>query len=522
MPRGNPTTEDHIEGKVLITAPFGRDSAILSAVLAEEDIPTLACPSLESLCAGIEGSAAAAIVAEEVLDDRAQQRLLATLDRQPDWSDFPVIVMAAAHGFERLRHVTGWTHAIVIERPVRKVALLSTVRAALRSRARQYQVREELDRRRQAEDALHRSDRRKDEFLATLSHELRNPLAPIVTGLELLKHSTDPTQIGAIRDTMDRQTRQLVRLIDDLLDVSRITRGQLQLQRTAVRVDEFVMRAIEQCRTYIEQRGHHLQVDMPDDTLHIDGDPSRLTQIVANLLNNAAKYTGQGGDIELAVRPCHDAVEISIRDNGLGVPAGSKDDIFHMFARGRQPTDTSPAGLGVGLALVKSLVELHGGTVGVRSEGENRGSEFRVSLPVLAAPSESGDNGSSLPAAAHGPSRRVLVVDDSEQAADMLKQVVELLGHDVRTAYDGKSAIEHAAAFRPNIILMDLGMPVMDGYDAARYIRTQPWGREMALVALTGWGQREDRVRTRDAGFDDHLVKPVTSDQLRRVFSRPR
>ena len=378
--------------------------------------------------------------------------------------------------------------------------------------------RTEDDLRRLAAD-LSEADRRKTEFLATLGHELRNPLAPIRTGLELLKFvADDPAQMEETRTMMERQAQQMVRLIDDLLDVSRITQDKLALRTCRVVLAEVIQNAVETSQPFIYEAGHQLRVTLPRQAITLDADPNRLAQVISNLLNNSAKYTSQGGHIELSAEQVNGEVIITVRDDGIGIPVEMQDRIFEMFDQLDRPLEQGHKGLGIGLTLVKRLVEMHGGTVEVRSEGTNRGSEFRVRLPVLtkSAPHEPKTPYKNV--AANTTRLSVLVVDDNTAAAKLLSSVIKMMGNEVRTANDGQQAIEVAAEFLPDVVLMDIGMPKMNGYEAAQHIRQQPWGEKMILVALTGWGQEEDKLRTKEAGFDHHLVKPADPSELRRLL----
>jgi signal transduction histidine kinase len=369
-------------------------------------------------------------------------------------------------------------------------------------------------------EALREDDRRKDEFLATLAHELRNPLAPIRTGLELLKlGGHDRALVEEVQATMERQVRQMIHLVDDLMDVSRITRGKLDLRRCRVELAAVVRGAIEATRGFIDESRHSLSVALPDQSLFLDADPTRLSQIVSNLLNNAAKYTPERGSIRLAAERQGSDVVVSVRDDGVGIPAEMLDRIFDMFTQVDRSLERGSGGLGIGLTLVKSLTEMHGGSVEARSEGRGRGSEFLVRLPLRIeppAPEPSTEAGRGEAATGR---LRILVVDDNREGARLLGMIVTMLGHDLRTAHDGLEAIEVAAAYRPDVVLMDIGMPRLNGYDAARRMREQPWGREPRLVALTGWGQDEDKQRAREAGFDRHFVKPVEPAALQSLLA---
>jgi PAS domain S-box-containing protein len=374
---------------------------------------------------------------------------------------------------------------------------------------------------RRAAARLSEADRRKDEFLATLAHELRNPLAPIRTGLEVMKiKKDDPAVIEEIHTTMVRQTQQLIALVDDLLDVSRITQGKLVLRTCRVRLSDVVTSAIEASQPMIDDAGHALTVRLPEEPIYLDADPHRLAQILSNLLNNAAKYTPERGRIQVTAEPRGSEIVLAVSDTGIGIPADMLDRVFQPFTQVERPVEKGYTGLGIGLTLVKSLVTMHGGSIDVRSNGLNQGSEFRVLLPVAEADDAQRISLSKDDHAIAPPTPRVLIVDDNQDAARTLGIMVKVLGSEMRIASDGREAIEIAAEFRPNLILMDIGMPRMNGYEAARYIRQQPWGKEITLVALTGWGQDEDRSRTKEAGFDYHLVKPADPAELRRLLTQ--
>jgi PAS domain S-box-containing protein len=370
---------------------------------------------------------------------------------------------------------------------------------------------EEARRAERAEQLLREADRRKDEFLATLAHELRNPLAPLRNALELLRRAgDDATLIEKTRGMMERQVAQMVRLVDDLLDISRITRGKLQLRKERVELADVLTNAVETARPLVEASSHELTVTLPPQPIYVQADSIRLAQAVANLLNNAAKYTERAGHIWLTAERRDGEAVVSVRDTGIGISAEHLPNIFNMFSQLAPALERSQGGLGIGLSLVKGLVELHGGTIEARSGGPGKGSEFAVHLPIvdvpLAALQEPGSDGEKV--------RRVrqysvLVVDDLRDAADSLAMMLRDMGHDTRTAYDGLEAVQAAAAIRPDVVLLDIGLPKLNGYEAARRIRNEPWGGNVALVALTGWGQEEDKRRALEAGFDHHLTKPV-------------
>lgn len=368
---------------------------------------------------------------------------------------------------------------------------------------------------------LQEGDRRKDEFLATLAHELRNPLAPIRTGIEVLKHSLhQPEKIDGVIGIIERQTAQMVRLIDDLIDVSRITRGTIELRNSIIDLAEVIPSAIEAVQPLIDRSGHTLLTDFPDRPVHVDGDAGRLSQVFANLLNNAARYSPDGGRIVLSMETTPDSVIVRVKDEGEGIDPLMQDQVFEMFTQIKRPGTTTSEGLGIGLTLVRLLVNQHGGSIEVFSEGAGKGSEFKVSLPLVAAeaPAEPEPEAADQPAAGHPPCR-ILVVDDGVSAADMLALFFKLEGYETCTAYDGIEALEVAEKNHPRVVFMDIGMPRMDGYEAARRLRQIPGCEHVILIALTGWGQESDREKTRLAGFDHHLVKPVEPGMLRSLLA---
>jgi len=359
----------------------------------------------------------------------------------------------------------------------------------------------------------------RDHFLAVLSHELRNPLAALSTGLQLLELvESDAVKASGSRAMMRRQLKQLVRLVDDLLDVSRITTGKLELRKERVDLASVLRAAVEASRPMIEGGGHELAITLPPDPVLLDADLARLAQVFMNLLANAAKYSEPGGHIRLAARRDGPDVVVSVRDTGIGIAAAHLPHIFEVFVQVDTAWQRVQGGLGIGLSLVKEFVERHGGHVEARSDGPGKGSEFIVRLPMAAAVPAAVP--SAFPAERPpGPERRVLVVDDNRDAAESLAILLEIVGHEVRTAHDGEAGVAAAAEFRPDVILMDIGMPRLNGYEAARRIRAESGGGVPFLVALTGWGADDDRRRTRAAGFDRHLVKPVDLDALKRMIA---
>ena len=518
-PDHNPGASD-LERRLLLVTPTARDERTTLALLTRQQIPATPCASADDLLAELQRGAAAIVIPEELVHARAtNERLCALLEQQPAWSDLPVLVLAhsgassAASG-EAVRTLGNVT---LLERPVQVNTLVSAIRTALRARTRQLQIRDLLAQQARAEQSLRLADQRKDEFLATLGHELRNPLAPLVTGLQLLKSPrTRAPCLQEVTVVMDRQLQHLVRLVDDLLEVSRITRGLVNIQHEALDLVYAVRTAIDATQPLLEAQGHTLVTDLPEYPVAVSGDAVRLTQVFSNLLTNAAKYTNAGGTIWLTVRHSGDHVLVSVRDNGIGIPPAQLDSVFDMFMQVDRSSRRAQGGLGIGLTLVRSLVALHGGQVRASSAGPGTGSQFVVELPALirSTPDD------VQPQALSGlPSRRLLIVDDNRDAADTLALLLDSLGVTVEVARGGQQALDAVPRFRPDVVLLDIGMPGMDGYAVARRIRALPGPCSPTLIALTGWGQEQDVRRAREAGFDHHLIKPVDFEKLRKLLA---
>jgi PAS domain S-box-containing protein len=372
---------------------------------------------------------------------------------------------------------------------------------------------------RQIASELSESDRRKDQFLAMLAHELRNPLAPIRNAVEILRLMPGDTEaVKAASTLMDRQIAQMVRLVDDLLDVSRISRGKIELRLGQVELISTVSEVLESMRPLAESKGQSLTSSLPNARIHLSADSTRLAQLIGNLLNNACKFTPPGGRISLDVTQENNEAVVRVVDNGIGIPPEQLATIFEMFVQGDTSLERAQSGLGIGLTLVRQLAEMHGGAVEARSGGKGQGAEFLVRLPIQ---DQSPQNESGSPRNTSDSRKsfgRILVVDDNRDAAQSLARLLEVQGNTTMTAFDGVEALEAGAAFEPDVVLLDIGLPRLNGYDAARQIRQEPWGRDVALIALTGWGKDEDRRRSSEAGFDKHLVKPVQLDELNSLL----
>jgi PAS domain S-box-containing protein len=641
-----------LEQRVLAIMPSAKDAERTVELLAGEGVACAACDDLPSACRELLLGAGLLLVAEEMLLRDRSGQLTETLARQPAWSVVPVIVLGRGESDNRIGDLVREAKAQVtlVERPVRTRTLVSVVKAALRARANQYEIRDAIiERERQAsllrdreerlefaltagrlgaweldldtraltcselckaafgrgatapftyrdlEESTHPDDRacvldalrrtvetgadydveyrniwpngevhwvlvrgrplrgtdgtasrlvgvsldvtdkkraeeeltlqaeqlreaarRKDEFLATLAHELRNPLAPVRTGLSVLDHAPSPEAAARTRDMMERQLAHMVRLIDDLLDVSRITSGKVVLRREPVLLRNVVDIAIEANRPILDGAHHELSVSLPGAELLVEADATRLAQVIGNLLNNAIKYTPPGGRIVVASRREGAEAVIEISDNGLGIPSEHLERVFEMFNQVNRTLDRAQGGLGIGLALVRELVTLHGGTVRAESAGPGHGSTFTVRLPLA----ETRHAARTAPEKEKvSQQRRVLVVDDNIDAAQMLAMLLDMYGHETRTAHTGAEALDAAATFKPEVVFLDIGLPGMNGYEVARRLRNDPAVRGATLVALTGWGTEEDKSHALEAGFDYHLTKPVETTAIDRVLS---
>jgi PAS domain S-box-containing protein len=438
-----------------------------------------------------------------------------TLIIPPDRLDEERDILARLRRGERIVHF----ETVRVRKDGRRIDISLTISPVRDAKGRVVgasKVARDITEKKRAEEAVREADRMKDEFIALLAHELRNPLAPLRNGLQVIRLAGgDASAVAQARGMMDRQLSHIVRLVDDLFDASRISRNKMELRKERVLLADAVNAAVESTRPMIEAAGHNLQVWLPPGPVFLDADSTRLAQIFSNLLSNSAKYTEHGGRIRLSAEREEGEVVVTVSDNGIGIPAESLRSIFDMFSQVDRSIERSTGGLGIGLALVKGLVEMHGGTVTASSEGEGRGSAVTVRLPIGGpAPSPCTD----APEGVRALGRRVLVVDDNHDGANSLAMMLRLLGDDVRIAHDGVDAVEAAGRFRPQVILMDVGMPRLNGLDATRRIREQPWGRTITIIALTGWGQDGDRDRSRKAGCDGHLVKPVNLPDLEKLL----
>jgi signal transduction histidine kinase/ActR/RegA family two-component response regulator len=636
------------DSKVLILPPTRRDGDVACAMLRRVGLQCDVVASAKMLASQLNTSTGAVVLTDAAVADPDLSSVMEALERQPRWSDVPVILLSRPQAQSPIdkRRFTKLTNLIVLDRPTSSRALVSAVEAAIRGRERQYQIRDQLHSLQEADAALRESaermslgvqvaglalaevdyarqqvhlsaeaarlfgvgdaaqmlpradflaavhpddreavllrllepadsshsdfsaidyrvvwpdgrikwvsqrhhlvldsrldrrvravivaldvterknaDRRKDEFLATLAHELRNPLAPIRTGLQALARPGGEGAGGAeIRAIMERQLFQMVRLIDDLLDVSRISSGKVVLQRSLLDLRAVAGMAIEASQPFIAAGGHQFQAALPDGPIWIDGDASRLSQIIINLLNNAAKYTAKAGNIRLTLSSDGTHAFARVEDNGVGIPPDMLNEVFDMFTQVNRTLDRSQGGLGIGLSLVRRLTELHGGEVTASSKGLGHGSIFTVRLPQVNAAEPTQATNVVGPAESHAqPCLRILIVDDIPDVADVLKMLLDLEGFDTRVAYSGPAALASAREFQPDVVVCDIGLPEMDGHEIARRLRADPDIAPAKLIALTGWGTEAEIRRTRESGFDFHLVKPVDANALLALISR--
>ncbi|MET0267588.1 MAG: response regulator [Duganella sp.] len=498
-----------METRILIYTPTGQDGPLAARVLATAKLSTEVCASLAQLGQQLALGAGAVLTVEEALTPACYQLLQDAVNRQQEWSDLPILLLTqqGADSPTVRQAVAGLGNVNLLERPVRTLALVTALQAALRGRIKQYQARE--------------ATRRKDEFLAALGHELRNPLAPIRTSVSLLTHLyPQEAPIARTRDMVERQVKLLTRLVDDLLDVARITRGKIKLQMQRVSLHAVMNHVNELCAQAAGAKRIHVAWQLPVSDIMLQADYARIVQIFANILANAVKFTAQGGNVVVRASVEGKVLTVSLRDTGIGLAPEAIARIFNMFEQSATVSGQFTSGLGIGLSLARQFADMHGGSVQAYSEGEGKGSEFVIVLPVVCNGAAAAGNAAGIPQAQaepHGPRLQVLVVDDNQDAADSLAALLDIEGFSVHTAYGGAQAVAAVAGQAPDMIVMDLGMPGMDGYEAARSIRQQAGGADILLVALTGWGQSDARRRTLDAGFDHHLVKPVELSQLTKL-----
>ena len=500
------TNNQPMEKRVLIYAPFGQDAALASKMLALAKVDNLVTATVQELAQQLQLGAGAVLTVEEALSNGGLKAIGEYVQSQPGWSDLPVVLLTnrGPDSLSVRQAIAVLGNVTLLERPVRTLTFVTSLQSVLRAREKQYQVRE--------------TDRRKDEFLASLGHELRNPLAPIRTSMAVLTHLyPGQSSVKKVSDVVERQVAHLTRLVDDLLDVARINNGKIELQPTHTCLDAVVKHVIELVSAAAAAKRITIEQQLPAGQVALFADYARVVQIVSNIVSNAIKFTPVDGVITLRAHVARDSLHIHIRDTGIGLEPAALERIFSMFEQSRPPSGQITSGLGIGLSLSRQFAEMHGGRVHAISEGLGTGSEFVVSLPVVESEPESPVLSEAGTAGLVDLRPKVLVVDDNRDAADTLQALFEMENCKVATAYDGQEAVLATARAMPDMIVMDLGMPRMDGYEAARRIRCLPGSKDVLMIAVTGWGQTDARQRTMEAGFDHHLIKPVDFDELRQI-----
>ncbi len=514
----NPLASGQRSDRILIIAPIGRDAELMCAQLNAVGLNCASSADVRHLCSDLADGAGAIILTEEALTHDGAAELLRTLTRQPPWSEIPLIILTGALSFEAKVHsfdgLVRRTNVTLVDRPVRIKSLISAAQTALRARQRQYDIRDLMQ---QLEERVHERDR----FLAVLGHELRNPLGAIL----LASQMTDPE--GLIdpekAQLIERQSRHLTRLVNDLLDLSRVAAGKIVLKRQRVNLVEIVTQSVRTVLPVAQRQGVDLSLRTPENRLIVDADPVRVDQIVTNILTNAIKYTPEGGHVTLDLSDDSGQATIRVTDDGVGVAPERIGGIFELFAQAENAIGRAQGGMGIGLALVRNLAELHDGSVAARSDGVGKGSEFVVRLPLAASLEPRGDRAVTIPPTAPSveahAARRIAIVEDNKDVRDLLRLKLTRLGHTVVDARDGLEGLRVVLAERPDLALVDLGLPGIDGFQLAKEVREQ-LGDDVILVAVSGFGQPEDKRRAIEAGFDEHLTKPADVGDIENLLIR--
>ena len=500
---------EDLSRRVLIVAPIGRDAELMCRHLSADHLACEACADLDELCGEIDRGVGALIFTEEALNPEAVPRLAQTLDRQPAWSDVPIIVLSALETKDRTFAALGRrTNVTVVDRPVRIQSLVSAAHSALRARERQYQTRELM---KKLEDRVHERDR----FLAILGHELRNPLGAILLASQI--RNEDGCLDGEHALLIERQSRHLTRLVNDLLDLSRVVSGKIVLQQQVIDLAEALRQSFETVMESAARQNVGVEVLYTNEALPVYADPLRAAQILTNVIGNAIKYTPGGGRVIVALARDGDEAVVRVADNGVGIAPDRIGTIFELFAQAENAIGRAQGGMGIGLALVRNLLHLHGGTITAESDGLGKGSEFVVRLPIF-----DGEHIPSprAPQVTHdGHPRRIVVVEDNQDVRDLLRLKLRRLGHEVHAVGDGASGVKTIVDHRPDLALVDIGLPGIDGYEVAARVR-ESVGHEVVLVAVSGFGQPEDKRRAMDAGFDEHITKPAEVSDIEDLLSR--
>ena len=501
---------------ILILAPIGRDAELMCDQLESAGLQCEACRDIEDLCGRVPRGVGALVLTEEALPMPAMSKLLQTLDKQPKWSEVPLIILTGAPSFDakpRSFDLFGRrTNITLVDRPVRIQSLISAARTAMRARRRQYEIRNLME---QLEQRIHERDR----FLAVLGHELRNPLGAILLASQMTGEGGKLDHEHA--RLIERQSRHLTRLVNDLLDLSRVAAGKITLKKQQIDLRDVAQQSMRVVVPQAEKQSVAVKFDPPKEAVIVDADPVRVEQIITNVLNNAVKYTPEGGSVEMTIALEDGDGVIRVKDNGVGIAPERIDGIFELFAQAENAIGRAQGGMGIGLALVRNLVELHDGSVKAFSDGDGKGSEFVVRLPrgtpEQPAAARPAPQREEIPVA--GEPRRIVIVEDNADVRDLLRLKLKRLGHRVADARDGVEGVKVVLDEKPDLALVDLGLPGLDGYQVARQVR-QELGHDVVLVAVSGFGQPEDKRRALEAGFDDHITKPADVQDIESVLQR--
>jgi two-component system, sensor histidine kinase len=500
------------DDRVLVWA-HTRDARLTCSFLEEAGFSCHPCGTWAELILELRSGAAAVVMAGELLTAPVIGSLQVVMAEQPRWSDIPIIVVGGEDAVVRSGVVSDLGNVSLLQRPLALDTLRSTLRAALRARRRQYEVRDLLEQKDEA-------DRRKDDFLAMLAHELRNPMAPLRTGLQVLRMSPEPEAMERIHQMMDRQLTHLSRLVDDLLDVSRIARGRIKLNTAPLDLRPSITLVANASRAAAADKGLSLDVTLPDHPVVVDADSIRVEQMIGNVVNNAIKFTPANGRVQIELRVEGQQAMIRVHDDGIGIAPDQLAHVFELFAQAPRALDRSQGGLGIGLTVVKLLAELHRGRVEIFSHGEGAGTEAMIRLPLAMTATLAAPAAEAVPSTFKR--RSVLVIEDNQDAADMLQTYLVHLGHRVLVAHDGKSGLEMATLHKPDVIICDIGLPLIDGYEIASRLRNDQGFEGTLLIAMTGYGDVTDRDRTRRAGFTHHLTKPADPIKVAQLVGAPK
>jgi signal transduction histidine kinase/ActR/RegA family two-component response regulator len=506
--------DSDLSRRVLIVAPLGRDAELMCSQLEAARISCETCPDIDVVCKEIERGAAALLFTQEALTPDVAPRLARSLDQQPAWSDLPILILTGSPLVENQGESFGGlgrrTNVTLLDRPVRIKSLVSATQAALRARERQYQIRELMD---TLEDRVHERDR----FLAILGHELRNPLGAILLASQM--RDTDGRLDGEHAELIERQSKHLSRLVNDLLDLSRVVSGKIVLKREHIDLRDALRQAMETITEAAARQNISIDVRVCDERLPVFVDPARAAQIITNIVGNAIKYTPEGGHVIVELEKLDDAAHVRVKDDGVGIAPDRITTIFELFAQAENAIGRAQGGMGIGLALVRNLLQLHGGSITAKSDGVGHGSEFVVSFPLAGDQPVTSVVPAEKPRSADGQPRRIVVVEDNNDVRDLLRLKLKRLGHDVEAVADGLAGVQAIVEGKPDLALVDIGLPGIDGYEVARHVR-ETIGPAVMLVAVSGFGQPEDIRKALDAGFDEHITKPADVTDIENLLSR--